>query len=98
MIKLAQMNASGRSTGMYGMRKGRFASGTCDRRAAIDSGAPAYMSTVARVMRLTSECQPGNGSRNTRPARNEMISENQGTPFLSTHVKIGGEDLFRPTP
>ncbi len=98
MMKLAQTNASGPSTGITGMRKGRFASGTCARKAAMDSGAPAYISTVAVVIRLTKLCQLGKGSRKKSPARNDTISENQGTPRLSVQVKIGGKYLFRPRP
>ena len=55
-----------------------------------DSGAPAYISTLALVTRPTSDFQLGNGSRNSRPNANAMIRLNHGTPFRSTHWKICG--------
>src|SRR5579872_3799249 len=98
MMKFAAMNASGASTVAAGIRYGRVASGTWLRNAASDSGAPAYISTVADVISPTSDCQFGNGSRNGMPTRNEMMSENHGTPRLSVQVKIGGKYRFRPRP
>ena len=84
------MNASGASTAAAGIRYGRGASGTWPRNAPSDSGAPAYISTLAEVTRPTRECQLGNGSRNSRPNRNAMIRLNQGTPFRSTLAKSCG--------
>ena len=55
------------------------------------SGAPAYISTLALVTRLTRECQLGNGSRKTSPAKNATIRLIHGTPFLSTLVKACGK-------
>ena len=45
-----------------------------------DSGAPAYMSTLALVMSPTSDCQLGNGRKQMQPAMNAAISPTQGTP------------------
>ena len=44
----------------------------------------------AEVTRPTSECQLGNGSRNSSPNRNAMIRLNHGMPFLSTLAKSCG--------
>ena len=90
MSRSATANAAGASTAAAGIRYGRLASGTWPRNAPTDSGAPAYISTLAPVIRPTSECQLGNGSRNSSPIRNAKISPTHGMPFLSTLPKICG--------
>ena len=79
----------GRAHAAAGIRYGRSASGTWLRNAARDSGAPAYMSTLAPVITPTSERQLGNGSRKSSPNRNAQISPTHGTPLAS----ILAEDL-----
>ena len=84
------MNATGPRTTAPGILYGRSASGTVLRSALIDSGAPAYMSTLAPVTRETSECQLGNGSRNTSPNRKAKIRLTHGTPAALVRAKICG--------
>ncbi len=55
------------------------------------SGAPAYISTLAPVTRLTSECQLGKGSRKNSPATKATIRLTHGMPFLSTLVMTCGK-------
>src|SRR5215468_5124625 len=100
MIRLAMTNASGESTTATGSRYGRSASGTVRRNAPSDSGAPAYISTLAEVTSPTSDFQLGNGSRNSKPAPNAKIRLTHGIPRLSTQPKICGKYRFlaRPYP
>src|ERR1700733_8116740 len=98
MIRLATMNASGEITTALGSRNGRSAPGRFRRRAPMESGAPAYMSTLAEVTRPTSECQLGNGKVKTRPAMNATIMPNHGTPRRSTAPKMLGKYLFLARP
>src|SRR6266567_1985834 len=98
MIRLATTNESGPSTVNPGIRYGLFASGTCLRKDARASGAPAYISTLAEVTKPTSSCQLGNGRKTTRPMTNEKIRPNHGTPRLSVLPKIGGKYLFLARP
>ena len=56
------------------------------------------MSTLAPVIRPTSECQLGNGSRKSSPIRNAKISPTHGTPLLLTLPKICGEYRFLARP
>ncbi len=98
MSMLARKNASGAMTTAPGIRYGRSASGTCPRKAPSASGAPAYISTLAEVTRPTRECQLGNGSRNSRPARNATIRLTHGMPFLSTFWKGCGKYRLRARP
>ena len=88
----------GASTAAAGIRYGRSASGTWLRNAPRDSGAPAYMSTLAPVIRPTSERQLGNGSRNSSPNRNAKISPTHGTPLASVLAKICGTYRFLARP
>src|SRR6266581_4287039 len=81
MSRLAMTNANGASTGANGIRYGRLASGTWPRNAPMASGPPAYISTLAAVIRPTSECQLGNGSRKNNPTTNAARTPNHGTPF-----------------
>src|SRR5260370_40069747 len=91
VVRLAKGNASGATTEAPGIRYGRSASGTWRRNAPSDSGAAAYTSTLAEVIRPTRACQLGNGNRKTRPSTNDMIKQNQGTPFLLTIRKVCGK-------
>src|SRR6516165_6241905 len=98
MSRLAMANESGAITWAYGIRYGRTASGTWLRNAPRDSGAPAYISTLAPVIRPTSECQLGNGSRKSRPIRNAPISPTHGMPLGLTLPKIWGAYRFLARP
>ena len=80
------------------MRYGRFASGTCPRKAPRDSGAPAYISTLAPVMMPTSERQLGNGSRKSSPNRNAKISPTHGMPVALVLPKNCGAYRFLARP
>ena len=91
-------NEAGASTWYHGSRYGRDASGTWLRNAPRDSGAPAYISTLAPTMMPTSECQLGNGSRKSSPNRNAPISPTHGMPLLLTLAKICGAYRFLARP
>src|SRR3954447_7349131 len=79
MIRPETMNASGDSTPPPGSRYGRSAFGRRRRKTPNDSGAPAYISTLALVIRPTSDCQLGNGRKRMHPTTNEVITPAQGT-------------------
>src|SRR5262252_4319627 len=98
MIRLEMMNATGAITEAPGIRYGRSASGTVLRNAPRDSGAPAYISTLAEVTRPTSECQLGNGSRKNSPATNARSRLTHGTPRASVLWKICGKYRFLARP
>jgi hypothetical protein len=98
MSRQATTNAAGLRNAAQGMRYGRFASGTCRRKAPTDSGAPAYMSTLAPTMMPTSERQLGNGSRKISPNRNAKMSPTHGTPLLLTLSNICGAYRFLARP
>ena len=63
-----------------------------------DSGAPAYISTLAPVIMPTSERQLGNGSRKSSPNRNAKISPTHGTPLALTRPKNCGAYRFLARP
>jgi hypothetical protein len=92
------MKATGASTVAPGIRYGRSASGTWRRKAPMDSGAPAYISTLAPVIRPTSECQLGKGSRKNSPMMKAQKSPIHGMPFRSVLVRAAGAYLFRARP
>src|SRR5690242_12995893 len=77
---------SGERIPAAGSRKGRSRPGSRSRRAANVTGAEAYISTVAEVTKPTSDCQPGNGRKNTHPATHASAMETQGTPRLESHA------------
>src|SRR5580692_10693831 len=81
-IMFAKMNAAGQSTVAAGRRYGRGRPGSCFRSPARDSGAIAYMSTVAEVTRPTSPAQLGKGRNVRRPMTKQMRIEINGTPRL----------------
>src|SRR5262245_31932698 len=90
MISPATMNASGDSTFAMGNRYGRSASGSRLRKTPSDSGAPAYISTLALVISPTSDCQLGNGRKQMQPATNATISPTHGTPWEFVHSNAVG--------
>src|SRR5215467_4269918 len=98
MSRPAMQNDSGANTLPHGTAYGRFASGTCRRKAPRESGAPAYIITLARVIRVTSECQLGNGSRKTSPTMNAKMTPTHGTPLALTLPKIEGKYRFLARP
>ena len=57
------------------------------RNAPSDSGAPAYISTLALVISPTSDCQLGNGRKQMQPVTNAAIRPTHGTPRSLTHSK-----------
>src|SRR6476619_5569403 len=79
MIRPETTNASGESTWAAGSRYGRSAFGSRRRKTPSDSGAPAYISTLALVIRPTSDCQLGNGRKQMQPTMNEVITPAHGT-------------------
>src|SRR3954447_17392519 len=83
MSRFATTKASGASNGPAGARHGRSAFGSRRRKTPKASGAPAYMSTLAAVIRPTSDVQLGNGRKQTQPTTKAVISPNHGTPRLS---------------
>src|SRR4051794_26163891 len=85
MIRLETTNASGHRNSAAGSRYGRSASGSRRRKTPRDSGAPAYMSTLALVIRPTNDCQLGNGRKQMQPATNAAIRPTHGTPRSLVH-------------
>lgn len=81
--RFATTNATGASTPPSGARHGRSASGNRSRKTPKASGAAAYMSTLAAVMRPTSDVQLGNGRKQTQPTTNAVIGPTYGTPRRS---------------
>ena len=85
------MNASGAKNPPRGSRKGRSASGSRLRKTPSESGAPAYISTDALVIRPTSDCQLGNGRKQMQPVTN---ADDERRPTArrgcSVHSKIVG--------
>src|SRR3954453_6724443 len=79
MIRPETMNASGAMTPAAGTRYGRSAFGSCLRKTPSASGAPAYISTLALVIRPTSDCQLGNGKKQMQPTMNDVITPTHGT-------------------
>src|ERR687885_161149 len=90
MISPETTNASGAMTGAAGSRYGRSASGSRRRKTPRASGAPAYIRTLALVIRPTSDCQLGNGRKQMQPTTNEVITPIQGTlRLLSRSYQFG---------
>src|SRR6478609_10416570 len=87
MISPEMQKPSGDMKPARGSRYGRSAFGMRLRNAPSDSGAPAYISTEALVIRPTSDCQLGNGRKQMHPVTNAAISPNQGTPRELVHSK-----------
>src|SRR3954470_5704996 len=82
MSRFATTKASGASTDPAGARQGRSAFGSRRRKTPRASGAPAYISTLALVIRPTSDCQLGNGRKQMQPTMNAVITPAHGTARL----------------
>ena len=80
--RFATTKASGASTEPAGARYGRSASGSRRRNTPKESGAPAYISTLALVISPTSDLQLGNGRKQTQPTTNAVMRPTHGTPRL----------------
>src|SRR4051794_40285250 len=91
MSKFATMNARGAITPADGKRYGRSASGSRLRYTASDSGAPAYINTLALVIKPTSDCQLGNGRKQMQPTTNEVMRPNHGTRRFVVRSKTSGK-------
>src|SRR4029079_11349022 len=98
MIRLDTPNASGDRISAAGSRNGRSWSGSCLRKALRDSGAPAYISTDALVIRPTSDCHDGKGRKQMQPVTNAAISPTQGTARSFVHSKMDGTYPLRDNP
>src|ERR1022692_2038860 len=81
-MQLAKTNASGQSTPAAGRRYALGRSGSLRRRPASESGAIAYIRTVAEVTRATNPAQLGNGKKVSMPMTKQMMIEVSGTPCL----------------
>src|SRR5919202_4984490 len=79
MIRPETMKASGERISAAGSRYGRSAFGRRLRNTPRDSGAPAYISTLALVIRPTSDCQLGKGRKQMHPTTKEVITPTHGT-------------------
>src|SRR3954452_12204361 len=90
MMRFATTNASGEKNSPSGSRHGRSAFGSRLRKTPKDSGAPAYMSTLALVIRPTRDCQLGNGRKQMHPTMNAAISPAHGTLRLFVHSNTAG--------
>src|SRR6266702_2503952 len=80
MIRFATTKASGESTEAPASRNGRSHSGSLLRKTPNASGAPAYISTLAEVMKPTRVCQLGNGRKQMQPITYAVIRPTHGTP------------------
>src|SRR4051794_8720677 len=78
-------NPNGAMNPAAGNWYGRSASGRRLRKAPSESGAPAYISTLALVIRPTRDCQLGKGKKQMHPVTKAAISPTQGTPRSLTH-------------
>src|SRR4051794_221526 len=96
--RLATMNATGASRPPAGARYGRTASGSRLRKTPKESGAPAYISTLALVIKPTSDFQLGNGRKQMQPMTKATISPNHGTPrsFVFSNARGTYPFLLRP--
>src|SRR3954453_4199659 len=90
MIRLATAKLIGDRMPAIGSRNGRSWSGSRLRKALSESGAPAYISTEALVIRPTSDCQLGNGRKQTQPVMDAAIRPTHGTPRSLVHSKTDG--------
>src|SRR3954462_6736406 len=98
MSRFATTNESGASTDPAGARHGRSVCGSRRRKTPNASGAPAYMSTLAAVIRPTSDVQLGNGRKQTQPTTNAVSSPNHGTPRRSGASYTVGKEPLRLRP
>src|SRR6478735_9535548 len=72
-------NPNGAMKPAAGTLYGRSAYGMRLRNAPSESGAPAYISTLALVISPTSDCQLGNGKKQMHPVTKAAISPTHGT-------------------
>src|ERR687885_1802525 len=79
MISPDTMKASGERIPAAGRRHGRSAFGRRLRNTPRDSGAPAYINTLALVISPTRDCQLGNGRKQMQPTTKEVITPIHGT-------------------
>src|ERR1700712_1356841 len=82
MIRPEMLNPRGATISAAGSTYGLSALGIRLRNAPSDSGAPAYISTLALVISPTSDCQLGNGRKQMQPVTKAAIRPTQGTPRL----------------
>src|SRR3954469_18386500 len=87
MTRPEMTNPNGAMNSAAGNRYGRSASGRRRRKAPRDSGAPAYISTLALVISPTSDCQLGNGRKQMQPATNAVMRPTHGTARSFVHSK-----------
>src|SRR5437773_1409310 len=90
MMKFATMNAIAEKTSPYGSRHGRSASGSRRRKTPKDNGAPAYIRTLALVIRPISDCQLGNGRKQTHPMMNAKSTPSHGTLLRLSRSNMTG--------
>src|SRR6478672_12986886 len=90
MISPEMAKPRGAMISAAGSTYGRSALGSRRRNAPRDKGAPAYISTLALVIRPTRDCQLGNGRKQMTPVTKAAISPTQGTPRLLVHSNAVG--------
>src|SRR3954449_9839959 len=90
MMRFEMAKPTGDRMPTAGSRNGRSWAGSRLRNALNDSGAPAYISTDALVIRPTSDCQLGNGRKQMQPVTKAAIRPTQGTPRALVHSKAEG--------
>src|SRR6478735_4417617 len=90
MIRPEIAKPTGASTPAAGSLYGRSAFGSRRRKAPSDSGAPAYIRTLALVIRPTSDCQLGNGRKQMQPVTNAAMRPTQGTARWLVHSNTVG--------
>src|SRR3954467_196539 len=98
MMRLETTNAAGEITEAAGSRQGRSAFGNRRRKTPSDSGAPAYISTLALVIRPTSDCQLGNGRKQMQPTMNDVITPTQGPRASLSRSNHTGKYPLRLSP
>src|SRR3954451_25377150 len=90
MISPETMNASGERTAAAGSRYGRSASGSRRRKPPRASAAPAYIRTLALVIRPTSDCQLGKGRKQMQATTNDVTTPTHGKlPSMSRSYQLG---------
>ena len=84
------MNAIGEKTSASRQPVGAVGIRQPPRKAPSESGAPPYISTVALVIRPTSDCQLGNGRKQMQPVMKAASRPTQGTPRELVHSNADG--------
>src|SRR3954449_217433 len=98
MISPEIVKPNGAMNPAIGRRYGRSALGRRLRKAPSDSGAPAYINTLALVIRPTRDCQLGKGRKQMQPVTKAAMSPTQGTPRSLTHSNGVGTYPLRESP